>query len=75
VKPTATPTLKPTATPTPPGTWGRVTGTRPALRKGPSTSDGLYFRLNAGTTVQILSSVDGWYYVNYNGLYGFFTET
>lgn len=48
----------------------RVSGVRVALRKGPSTSYGIYFRIDKGETVNVIKEDNGWYYVEYNGSYG-----
>ena len=49
---------------------GRVNGVRVALRKGPSTSYGIYFRIDKGQYVNVVKQDGGWYYVEYNGSYG-----
>lgn len=49
---------------------GKVNGVRVALRKGPSTSYGIYFRIDKGQYVNVIKEDSGWYYVEYNGSYG-----
>lgn len=50
---------------------GVVNGTRVALRKGPSTSYGIYMRIDKGETVNVVKiDASGWYYVEYKGTYG-----
>ena len=47
-----------------------VTGTRVALREGPSTSTRVMTRIETGTIVNI-AHIEGWTYVTYRGKYGF----
>ena len=49
---------------------GRVNAVRVALRKGPGTSYGYYFRIDKGEIVNVIKEQDGWYYVEYEGQYG-----
>ncbi|MBR3763050.1 MAG: SH3 domain-containing protein, partial [Clostridia bacterium] len=51
-------------------TAGKVTGTRVAMRKGPSTSYGIYQRIDKGETVYVIKEQNGWYYIEYEGQYG-----
>ncbi len=53
------------------GTQGRVTADKVALRKGPGTEHAVITRLNRGKIVNIIKLVGDWYYVNYNGTYGY----
>ncbi len=50
---------------------GRVSGVRVALRKRPSTSASIYFRIDKGEYVNVISEENGWYYVEYKGTYGY----
>jgi len=49
---------------------GKVTGTRVAMRKGPGTSYGIYRRIDKGELVNVIKEQNGWYYIEYNGQYG-----
>ena len=49
---------------------GKVTGVRVAMRKGPSTSYGIYQRVDKGEIVNVIKEQNGWYYIEYNGQYG-----
>ncbi|MBE5796225.1 MAG: hypothetical protein E7327_02475 [Clostridiales bacterium] len=49
---------------------GKVTGVRVALRKGNSTSAGIYFRIDKGELVKVIKEENGWYWVEYKGTYG-----
>ena len=49
---------------------GRVSGVRVAMRKGPSTSYGIYQRIDKGETVYVIKEQNGWYYIAYEGQYG-----
>jgi len=54
---------------------GRVNGVRVALRRGPGTSYNIYFRIDKGETVTILSQENGWYFVEYKGTRGYMMAT
>ncbi|MBQ2952098.1 MAG: SH3 domain-containing protein [Clostridia bacterium] len=49
---------------------GVVNGTRVAMRKGPGTSYGIYQRIERGETVYVIKEQNGWYYICYEGQYG-----
>ena len=48
----------------------KVNGTRVAMRKGPGTSYGIYQRIERGETVYVIKEQNGWYYIEYEGQYG-----
>ena len=48
-----------------------VTGTRVALREGPSKSAKVLTRVDTGEAVNLSELPDGWAYVNYRGKTGF----
>lgn len=64
-EPVETPTAKPGAG------QAVVTGTRVALRKGPSTSAEVIARVNTGSIVDIQKPPEGWEYVSYRGQTGY----
>lgn len=41
------------------------------FRTGPSTSYSILFMLNSGTSLDVISEINGWYKVNYNGSSGY----
>lgn len=48
----------------------KVNGTRVAMRKGPGTSYGIYQRIERGETIYVIKEQNGWYYICYEGQYG-----
>lgn len=64
------PAEKPTDTPVKSGT-AIVTGTKVALREGPSKSCNVILRVDKGQTVDLAQCPDGWTYVEYNGKKGY----
>jgi uncharacterized protein YgiM (DUF1202 family) len=40
------------------------------MRKGPGTSYGIYQRIERGETVYVIKEQNGWYYIEYEGQYG-----
>lgn len=47
------------------------TTTQVRLRKEPNTSCATLDRINGGTKLEVLETLDGWYKVNYNGQEGY----
>lgn len=47
------------------------TTTQVRLRKEPNTSCATLARINGGTKLEVLETLDGWYKVNYNGQEGY----
>lgn len=53
---------------------GTVTGTRVAMREGNGTSYAVITRIDKYETVNVISKKGSWYYIEYNGRYGYMMD-